>query len=59
LTVEKAQLEKEGHKLDQTLRDLKARLEITNETNAKFHASVPLEVSTTFEEEAKSIDKKL
>jgi len=57
LTVEKAQLERESHRLDQSLRDLKARLEITNEINAKFHASVPLELSTAFEEEAKSSSK--
>jgi len=58
LTVEKAQLEKESHKLDQTIRDLKSRLDVTNEINAKFHASVPLEVSTAFEEAAKSSEKK-
>jgi predicted nuclease with TOPRIM domain len=59
LTGEKAALDKESHRLDQTLRDLKARLEIANETNAKFHASVPLEVSNAFEEEAKSSEKRV
>jgi len=59
LTLEKAQLQKEAHKLDQNLRDLKSRLETTNEINAKFNASVPLEVSTAFEEDALSNEKRI
>jgi len=58
LTVEKSQLEKEGHKLDQQLHSLKSRLEIVNETNAKFHASAPLELSTALEEEANRNNEK-
>jgi len=58
LTLEKTQLEKDGHKLDQTLRDLKTKLEITNEINAKFNASVPLELTVAFEEEAKGANEK-
>jgi len=52
VTIEKAALEKESHKLDQTIHDLRSRLEIVHETNAKFSAAVPQSVTTTLEEEA-------
>jgi len=54
VTIEKAGLEKESHKLDQTIRDLKSRLEIVHETNAKFIAAVPQDLATNIEEEANS-----
>jgi len=53
LTFENAQLDRDTQKLEQTVLNLENRLDLANDSNARFGAKVPLELTTAIEEEAK------